>query len=843
VLASRRVPVRAVPFAMLGLVTAAWAVWASSSVKAAPPAQAAVAPASALAAQQAIFQRYCLTCHTEAMKRRGAVPIALESLDLSNTRRDADVWEKVVRKVRTGMMPPPGMPRPDKAAHEGFASWLETELDRAAAAAPNPGRTEPFHRLNRTEYRNVIRDLLHLDVDVESLLPSDDASYGFDNIAGVLKVSPTLMERYLAAAQKITRAALGSSPSQPNVGYFRLADDLQQDDHLDGLPVGTRGGTAIRYTFPTDGEYEIRVRLARDLNESVPVYAEDQHLEVSLDGHRLRLFTLPGVRPEVPATPQARPAAPQGQGGQIVAIEQNTPRLSGRERQERNTADQTWDVRVPVKAGERDLTVAFLKITSALDETTRLPFERPFPAGVNIPETRKGVHLRSVEIVGPYAPAGAAESKSRRRIYVCQPAAAAGERACARTILSTLARRAYRRPVNETDLRRLLALYDASRATGTFETGLEQAITRLLVSPEFLFRIERDPANVAPNSVYRVSNVELASRLSFFLWSSIPDDELLDAAARGRLTDPAVLAQQVRRMLADRRSEIFIKNFVGQWLYLRNLAATGPVATIFPDFDDSLRQAMRTETEMFVDSIVREDRGAMELLSANYSFLNERLARHYGVPEVTGSHFRRVSFGKDSVRGGLLGQGSILTVTSHPDRTSPVVRGKWILENILGTSPPPPPPNVPELKPTGAPGQVLSMRDRMVQHRASPACASCHAVMDPIGLALENLDGVGRVRTLGESSEPIDASGSLPDGTRLVGPAGLRQALLTKSDQFVTTLTEKLLIYALGRGVEHYDAPTVRAIVRESADDGYRLSNLILGIVRSAPFQMRRSQS
>jgi hypothetical protein len=409
---------------------------------------------------------------------------------------------------------------------------------------------------------------------------------------------------------------------------------------------------------------------------------------------------------------------------------------------------------VRVKSGERDLKVAFLMLTSALDETTRLPFERPYPAGVNVPETRKGVHLRSVEVVGPYNSSGPGDSPSHDRIFVCSPASPSEEASCAQTILSSLARRAYRRPVTDADIKPLLAVFNKGRADGGVDAGLERALMRLLVSPEFLFRVERVPANAAPNSVYRISDVELASRLSFFLWSSIPDDELLDAAAKGQLTDRAVLARQVKRMIADRRSETFVKNFAGQWLYLRNLQATGPVATVFPDFDDNLRQAMLRETELFFDSIVREDRGALELLSANYTFLNERLALHYGVPNITGSHFRRVTFGKESLRGGLLGQGSILTVTSHPDRTSPVVRGKWILENLLGTSPPPPPPNVPELKSTGAPGQVLSMRDRMVQHRADPVCASCHAIMDPLGLALENLDGVGKARTLGDHRSP-----------------------------------------------------------------------------------------
>jgi hypothetical protein len=845
---------------------------AASRMQAAPiPRQASdLHPSTDVAAERAVLQRYCLTCHNQKLKDQGVVPIALDTLDISKLGADAETWERVVRKVRTGLMPPPGRPRPDKAAHDRFATWLETELDRAASANPNPGRTEPLHRLNRAEYQNVIRDLLHLDVNVASLLPADDASYGFDNIAGVLKMSPTLMDRYLTSAQKVSRLAVGTPPPFPNVEYFHLADDLPQDDHLDGLPIGTRGGTAIRYTFPMDAEYVIRVRLARDVNESVPVYAEPQQLEVSLDGERVQLFTLPGVsghpaQPQVtsqdpdsppppPAKPQPRPNA-QGQAPnaqrprpQISQVDQAGPRLSPTERQQRNHADDTWDVRVRVKAGVRDLNVTFIKITSALDETARLPFVRPYGASVNIAETRKGAHLRSVEIVGPYAPSGPGDSPSRRRIFVCHPpsheaprrtSSTSQEIGCARTILSTLARRAYRRPVTDADLEPLLAMYGEGRRQGSFDVGIERALKRLLVSPEFLFRVERDPANIAPNTPYRISDLELASRLSFFLWSSIPDDELLDAAVKSRLADPAELARQVRRMMADERSGAFVKNFAGQWLYLRNLPSTAPVQTAFPDFDDTLRYSFQRETELFFESIVREDRGALELLTADYTFLNERLARHYGIPYITGSHFRRVTLARDSIRGGLLGQGSILTVTSHPDRTSPVVRGKWILENLLGTSPPPPPPNVPELKPTSEPGKVLSMRERMVQHRENPACASCHAIMDPIGLSLENLDGVGKARTLGESSEPIDASGVLPDGTTFTGPAGLKQALLTKSDQFVTTLTEKLLTYGLGRGVEYYDAPAVRAIVREARPGDFRFSSLIAGIVQSAPFQMR----
>jgi mono/diheme cytochrome c family protein len=821
------------------------------------------APAASASAQQEILKRYCLSCHSETAKQRGTVPVAFDTLNAANVAADAATWEKVVRKVRTGLMPPVGMPRPDNATHAAFVRAIESELDRAAAAAPNPGRTEPFHRLNRAEYQNAVRDLLDVNVNVAALLPPDDASYGFDNIAGVLKMSPTLLERYLAAAQKISRIAVGTPPPTPTVDYYRLADDLQQDNHLEGLPLGTRGGIAIPYTFPMDAEYVIRPRLARDVNESVPLYLEPQILEVSIDGERVQLFTLPGIStPQTPpagrgAAPietsspdQPPPPAPAGRGGAaprprpaISQIEAGL-RVSGKEREERNHIDDNWDARVRVTAGEHRVTLAFLKKTSAIDETSRLPFLKPYGGAVNTPETRMGAHLRSVEIVGPYSPTGPGRSTSRQRIFVCSPSAPAQELPCAKTILSSLARRAYRRPVTDEDVAPLLAMYTEGRRQGTFDTGIERAVRRVLVSPQFLLRVERDPAGVPPNTPYRISDLDLASRLSFFLWSSIPDDELLTLAEKGRLREPSVLVGQVRRMTADPRFDNFVTNFAGQWLYLRNLPNTGPVDEVFPDFDDTLRQAFQHETELFFDSIVREDRSALDLLTADYTFLNERLARHYGLGGIKGSHFRRVTLGPESHRGGLLGQGSILAVTSQPDRTSPVVRGKWILENVLGTSPPNPPPNVPDLKSSVEPGAVLSMRERMAAHRASPACAGCHKIMDPIGLSLENFDGVGRFRTLSESSQPIDASGALPDGTPFEGVAGLKQALLTKPDQFATTIAEKLLTYALGRGVEYYDQPAVRAIVKEAARREYRFSSgLILGVVQSQPFQMRRSGS
>ena len=859
-----------------------------------PVSRTAVPSSPTIADQRALFTRYCSSCHSQAMKSRGTVPVAFDTLDIGNVAANPEVWEKIVLKLRAGVMPPSGSPRPEKAAHEAFVGWLEAELDKASAATPNPGRTEVFHRLNRTEYRNAVRDLLGVDLDVSTMLPADDSSYGFDNIAGVLRVSPTLMERYLVAAQKISRAAIGTPSPAPAIDFYRVADDLNQDGHLPGMPFGTRGGTRISYLFPLDGEYEIRPRLTRDLNEGMPAYLEAQELEISIDGQKVGQYTLPGVQqgggagggggrgrgaappaggagrggaggagagrgatgrgaaappagaaaPAAPtdaAPPAATPASdPQDDPAdpQVPAISQIAPtvRVGATERASRNKADEKWNLRIPVKAGQREVIVTFLNRTSALDETTRLPFLRPYPAGVNIPETRLGAYLRSVEIAGPFNATGAADSASRKQILTCAPSA--GE-ACAKTILSRLARRAYRRPVTEAEIEPLLAFYREGQKERGFDAGIERALRRLLVSPEFLFRVERDRAGAAAGTVYKISDLELASRLSFFLWSSIPDEELLDLAVKRQLATPAVLQRQVKRMLADPRSAEFIDNFAGQWLFLRNLEAVVPVQSVFPDFDDTLRQAFRTETELFFDSIVREDRSAFDLLRADHTFLNELLARHYGIPNIKGSHFRRVTLPKETNRAGLLGQGSILTVTSYPDRTSPVVRGKWILENLLGTPPPPPVPNVPPLRPTNETGTVLSMRQRMEQHRANPVCASCHSLMDPLGLSLENFDAVGRWRTLGESSLPIDATGALPDGTKFAGAAGLREALLG-SNRFVATLTEKMMTYGLGRGVEYYDAPAIRAILRDAAKDDYRMSSLITGIVQSPAFRMRR---
>ncbi len=817
-----------------------WALGAMVSIAAiigvdGPPLQAA-GPQQVLTAgdsaktspERTLIDQYCVTCHNQRLKTGG---LALDKTDVAHVGVDAQTWEKVVRKLRAGVMPPAGRPRPDRQVFSGLISWLETKLDRAATARPDPGRTEAFHRLNRTEYQNAVRELLALDIDVSALLPADDATYGFDNIASALTVSPTLLERYLAAARKISRAVVGPPVASPAVETFRIPADLSQESHVDGLPFGTRGGTLIRHTFAQDGEYVIQAKLALDTQDNVPRYDEPHQLEITLDGERLGLFTLAAERDSDEIT---------GKGNDDF-----------RQAGQRRNIDADWSARVVVKAGPREVGVAFIEKPAAILEATRpgafkpqhlalkQPFQRRFVGGFFNEETRSGPYLASVMITGPFNASGPGDTPSRRRIFVCRPASRADEGVCAKTILSTLARRAYRRPVTDADLSDLLTFFDDGRSDG-FEAGIGLALRRLLVKPAFLFRIERDPSQIPPATAYRVSDLDLASRLSFFLWSSIPDDELLDVATRGALRKPGVLERQVRRMLADPRSQSLVSNFTGQWLYLRNLPAVTPDQRLFPDFDDSLRQAFRKETELFFESIVREDRSALALLTADYTFVNERLARHYGIPNVMGSQFRRVTLA-DERRRGLLGQGSILAATSYPHRTSPVVRGKWILENLLGTPPPAPPPNVPDLKDRNPEGKVLAMRERMVQHRANPVCATCHAMMDPAGFALENFDAVGRWRTRSESLAPIDASGEMPDGTKFEGAAGLRTALLDRSELFVTTLTEKLLTYALGRGLEYYDAPAVRDIRRAAAQRDYRFSSLLMGIVQSVPFQMRRS--
>ena len=758
-------------------------------------------PPPVVSPERALANQYCLACHNPTAKTAG---LDLDTISSQGVSRQPEVWEKVIRKLRARHMPPVGMPRPEESTYNAVVSSLETSLDRAAAARPRPGRTDTFRRLNRTEYRNAIRDLLALDVDVTSLLPSDDSSHGFDNVT-VGDLSPTLLDRYVSAAEKISRLALGRPSRSPGGDTIRTPPDLTQEQHFEELPVGTRGGAVVRYTFPLGAEYDIRIRLTRDRNEHVEGLSEPHELELLLDRERVQLFTV-------------------------------TPPPSGKDHR---AVDQNLKVRIPVEAGPHVLGVTFLKNPSVLLETQRQPYEAHFNF-YRHPRIQPAIF--SISITGPYAAKGPGNTPSRRRILVCRPEKPGEEEGCAKVILRTLVRRAYRRPVTDVDLQRPLEFYREARREGDFEAGIQMALSAVLVSPEFLFRIEQAPAGVAPNTAYRISEVELASRLSFFLWSSIPDDELLDAAIRGDLKKPAVFEQQVRRMLADARSQTLVSNFASQWLHLRNLASTTPDMRLFPGFDDNLRQALRKETELFFESILREDRNVLDLLRANYTFVNERLAKHYGIPNVYGSRFRRITLGADSKRGGLLGQGSILTVTSYPTRTSPVIRGKWVLENFLGVAPPPPPAAVPALKENTGLGNALSVRERVAEHRANPACSGCHNLMDPVGFSLENFDAVGRWRTL-EEDKPIDASGGLPDGSKFTGVSGLRQALLSRPEIFVGTFAEKLLTFALGRGVEYYDAPAVRRIVRKAQAEDFRFSSLILGIVNSTPFQMKRSQS
>ena len=759
-----------------------------------------------------VIDRYCATCHNERLR---TADLILSTMDVEKVSQGAAVWEKVIRKLRTAAMPPAGMPRPDKATYDSFATYLETELDRASTARPNPGRPG-IHRLNRTEYTNAIRDLLAVDINSESLFPGDDSSYGFDNIGDVLSVSPVLLERYMTAAGKISRLAIGDTTTAPTLETYDIPKLRMQGDRMsEALPFGSRGGIAIRHHFPLDGEYVIKIRLQRGRGERPPGLAEPHQLEVRLDGARVKLFTVGGEQ----------------KAGDPKQVEYEKPAES------EMPADADLEVRIQVKAGPRLVGVAFMNETSVPEGSLQTRVAGFYYLNRRVKDIAPSVG--SVTIRGPYDAKGPGETPARRKILVCRPSGSESEDACAKKILSTLARRAYRRPVTDEDLRALLNLYRPGRSEGGFEAGITMALQGILVSPDFLFRVERDPANLAPGAAYRLSDLELASRLSFFLWSSIPDDPLLEVAARGKLKDPAVLEQQVRRMLADSRSKALVDNFAGQWLYLRNMRTVRPDPEGLPEFDENLREAFQRETELFLESMLREDRSTLELLNANYTFLNERLARHYGIPNVYGSHFRRVTL-TDETRMGLLGQGSILTVTSYPNRTAPTIRGKWLLENILATPPPPPPPNVPSLKDRTEGSKALTMRQRMEQHRANPACAVCHTRMDPLGFALENFDAIGKWRTT-EANTPIDSSGVLPDGTKFQGPAELRKILLSQPEQLVTAVTEKLLTYALGRGVEYHDSPAVRKIMRESAPSNYRWSALILGVVKSTPFQMRRA--
>ncbi|MCE2541752.1 MAG: DUF1592 domain-containing protein [Acidobacteria bacterium] len=768
--------------------------------------QAAGAPAAAAGDDHAaLLQRYCVTCHNGRLQTAG---LALDAVEVSTEHVAAhpELWEKVVQKLRSRTMPPAGRPRPAGAAYGAFASWLETTLDTAALARPNPGRPL-LHRMNRTEYRNAVRDLLAVDADV-SALPADDSTYGFDNIADALGVSPLLIESTVTTARKVSRLAVGSPAIPAATITHKTPEDLTQDYHLRDLPLGTRGGVRFAEHFPVDAEYELRVRLRRTAVGAIRGISEEHQVELTLDGERVALFP-------VGSADAYRP---------IVINEQNP----GQTATKAFTADEAMRVRLPITAGRHEIVAAFVGRPAALSEEVARPFLRSF-VGTS---SRRGLpDVDSVLIAGPFGAVRPGDTPGRRRIFTCRPEGPADELPCARSILSRLGRLAYRRPLEAPELDRLIDFYREGRRDGGFEAGIELALRFVLASPQFIFRLEAEPAAVEAGAVYPLADLDLASRLSFFLWSSIPDDE------RGRLTDPAELTRQVRRMLADSRASALVENFAGQWLYLRNLGNTHPDPPTFPDFDDNLRRALQRETELFFESIMHEDRSVLDLLTADYTFVNERLARHYGMRGIYGDRFRRVPV-TDEARRGLLGHGSVLTVTSYATRTSPVLRGNWILENLLGAPPPPPPPDVPDLEDTGS-AEGLSIRERLTRHRANPACATCHARMDPYGFGLENFDAIGRWRGTGADGQPIDASDVLPDGTAFDGPSELREAILQRPGTFVETFTRKLLTYAIGRGLEYFDAPAVRGIVTAAASENYRFSSIVTGIVMSDAFRMK----
>jgi mono/diheme cytochrome c family protein len=789
----------------------AWILLATGLVRhdgAVRPLHASPPSEKPAAESRAVIDKYCLTCHNQRSRTAG---LSLEGADLATVQAHPEVWEKVVRKVRAGMMPPPGLPAPSTASRASLVSWLETTLDRAAIAAPNPGRPL-VHRLNRAEYANAIRDLLELNVDTAALLPTDDSSAGFDNIADVLGVSPLLLESFLSAAGRISSLAVGDPKTPPMGEVYRVRQDASQSRHVEGLPLGTVGGFVIERNLPLDGEYLFQVRLFRTNLGTMRGLEHPHQLEISVDGVRVHLAAFGG-------------------GKDVIASSAN-PTTTGDEVDERFTA------RVPLKAGRRRIAVAFLEKTQGYSTRRLQSYVR---SSADTIDFSGHPHIDQFILTGPFNPTGVGDTPSRRRIFVCRPSTRAEEEPCASRILSTLGRRAYRGDFNDADRRTLIEFFQQGRAqSGTFDGGIDMALRRILASPKFVFRVERDPAAVRAGQVYRLGDLELASRLSFFLWSSIPDDELLNLADKGRLKQPKVLEQQVRRMLLDPKAEALVSNFAGQWLHLRNLKGKVPNSFQFPDFDDDLRRAMLSETELFFESVMDEDRSVLDLMTADYTFLNERLARHYGVHDVYGSHFRRVTL-PDEARRGLLGKGAILMVTSHAHRTSPVLRGKWVLENIVGVSPAPPPDDVPALEDAERPDKPRSGREALEAHRANPGCASCHRVLDPIGLAMENFDAVGawRSRDGGTLGSPIDATGELIDGTRLDGVVALRQALMRQPETFVRTMTEKMLTYALGRGLGPADMPVVRGIVRDSRAQGYRFSSLVIGVAKSVPFQMR----
>jgi mono/diheme cytochrome c family protein len=752
--------------------------------------------------QRALLEQYCVVCHNDRLKTAN---LSLEQLDPATAGDHAEVWEKVVRKLRAGVMPPPGVKRPELAEYEGLRDWLEAEIDRKAATRVNPGAVV-LHRLNRTEYANAVRDLLDLEIDVTTLLPPDDSARGFDNIAGSLTISPTLLEAYTTAAARVARMAVGYWKA-PTQATYLAPGDTSQNQHIEGLPFGTRGGMMVRHDFPADGEYRFSIQ-----NFGIGSFIPGEQLELLIDGERAHVFTYQGVGTS-----------------------------SGMQSDE---GDGVLEVTIPVKAGSRNVGATFVATNFRPSLDLIKQYDRKSLENNAIPQLQYYPAIGFFRIQGPFNAQRPQDSRSLRKVFTCRPASAGQEEPCSRQILTTLARRAYRRPANAQDLQTLTAFYQEGRRTGTFDEGIELALRRLLASPQFIVRAEREPASVAPGQPYRITELELASRLSFFLWSSIPDDELIAVASEGKLSSPKVLEQQVRRMLADPRSDAMVENFAQQFLYLRNLPATSPDGVFYPDWDDELRQSFRREAELFFESIMRENRNVLDLLTADFTYVNERLAKHYGIPNIYGSHFRRVTLGPElDYRRGLLGKGSFLSITwTQNFRTSPVKRGVWVLENILGTPPPEPPPNVPALEDSVVGStKVLTLREQMTLHRANPTCAGCHRIMDPIGFALDNFDADGkwRMKQGGDGGTPIDAVVDLYDGQHVEGPVGLRQALLRYSPQFVRMFTEKMMTYALGRGVEYSDMPALRSIVKEAGKDNNRFSAIVMGVVKSAQFQMR----
>jgi hypothetical protein len=784
----------------LALFTCTVAAVASAPRQAPAPPQPA-GTSVAVDQQRALLDKYCVTCHNDRLKTAN---LSLQGLDLANVAGHAELWEKVIRKMRAGVMPPPDLPRPSLAEYEGLRDWLELAIDRAAAGTPNPGSVV-LHRLNRTEYANAIRDLLDLQVDVTTLLPPDDSANGFDNIAGSLTISPTLLESYTTAAARIARMAVGYWKSPAEATYL-VSGDASQNHRLEGMPFGTRGGIVARHDFPADGEYKFSIQ-----NYGIGSFVPNEQLALIIDGERAHLWPYRGVGMNVGMTAEA---------------------------------DGTLEVTVPVRAGSRVVGATFLATNYRPSLDMIRHYDRQSLENNSIPQIQNYPAIGFIRIQGPFHAQRPADSASRRKIFTCRPAQAPQEDACARQILTTLARRAYRRTPTAQEMTTVMSFFEQGRKEGTFEDGIEFGLRLVLASPQFLVRAEREPATVRAGQAYRITDLELASRLSFFLWSSLPDDELIAAAEQGRLSRPPVLEEQVRRMLRDPRSESLVTNFAQQLLYLRNLPATSPDGVFYPNWDDELRQSLRRESELFFDSIIREDRSVLDLLTADHTFVNERLARHYGISNVYGARFRRVTLPPElDHRRGLLGKGSFLAVTwTQNFRSSPVKRGVWVLENILGTPPPEPPPNVPALEDTkGESGKLLTLREQMTLHRSSPPCAGCHSIMDPIGFALENFDADASWRTKqgGEGGTPIDTKVKLFDGQEADGPAGLRAALMRYSPQFVRMFIEKTMTYAVGRGVEYTDMPTIRAIARDAAKQNHRFSAIVLGVVRSPQFQMR----